>query len=57
MSRNFGCKENGIRKWLKFACKQFCYASEDTGYLRDLNKALLEETGVDVLNELVIQEE
>lgn len=57
MYRNFGCKKAGLRKWLEFACKQFMYVSNDSTFLNELNKCLEDEAGVNVLDELVIQEE
>ena len=49
---NFGCKRNGIMKFLKYATEIMKYTLEDDKYFEDMNQVMIDECGVDVLEEL-----
>lgn len=49
LHRNFRCKKDGIIKYVNFFVEQMNYAKEYEDYFENMNEALLEDTGVNVL--------
>jgi len=54
--RNFRCEKNGILKYIDFVVEQMKFVETDPEYFRLLNEALADETGVDILQNVVKEE-
>lgn len=52
LQRHYHCKEQGIRNFVKHAEKSMEYINTDPEYLKLMNEAILDETGIDVLSEI-----
>lgn len=50
--RQFNCKEAGVKKFINFIKKSMEYVKEDPEYFELLNRAFIDEIGVDVMKEL-----
>lgn len=53
LHRNFNCSKKGLLKYIDFVVEQMRHVQKDPEYFRLLNEALADETGVNILENIV----